>query len=270
MTAGPHEVGPGDAEGPPDGTPPADEADALEELDALRRAVYTPGASAADLAAYEHAAEVRRAAPSRDADEDDIAIDVAPVPPQGRAATRRRSVVLLAGAGMLVAVLVVGIVAELLQSATPTPSPRVTPVAPPADPSTTPRSSLDPTDRSARFREGSGGAIGTLRAPALAGTVLVGRSDADPVRTGGTVDGFGGRLEFAIACGGSGTVTMRLAGTTTSPLDCRGGRPSRSSVVVAAPAHSVRYSISVQGSARWVLAVGRTRQSSSSPAADRR
>ena len=175
---------------------------------------------------------------------------------------------------MLVAVLVVGIVAEVLQSATPTPtatatptaSPRVTPVALPAGPSTTPTSSRDPTDRSARFPEGSGGAIDTLRAPTIAGTVLVGRSDADPGRTGGTVDGFGARLEFAIACSGSGTVTVRLPGTTTPPLVCRGGRPSRSSVVVAAPAHSVRYSISVQGSARWVLAVGRT-QRSSSPAA---
>ncbi|WP_375400261.1 hypothetical protein [uncultured Amnibacterium sp.] len=265
MTAGPHDAG-----GPADDEPPDTSTDALSHLDALRRAVYAPEASAADLAAYLQAVEARRIARSSPPGGHDSATDVAPVPPGRRAATprrpaaRRRRVALLAGAGILVAVAVVGIAAELLQPAPPAAPPAVTPVALPGGPSTTPTSSLDPTDRSARFREGSGGAA-ALRVPTVAGLLLVVRSDSGATPPDGTVDGFGERLEFAITCEGAGTVTLRLQGEATRPVACRPDRPTQVSTT-AAPVQSVRYSLSVRGRARWVLAVGRTPQSSSSSA----
>lgn len=259
--------------------------DQPQDLDALRRAVYARGASAADALAFEEAvaqrAATERAAglrPVSDSARVPIAIDrspeplrtprdhpVSPVPPPddlpgrdpvGSALSRRRPTRALLGGGLLLAAVTVLAVLALVRTGTATTQP--TSATGPTAPAPAPTPSLDPADRSTRFREGSGGAASALAVPAVPGLILIARSDAGGAGASATVDGLGGRLEFAVACAGSGTVTLRVVGGAVPPIICRAGDPVPKHVFVAASAHAVRYTIAMQATARWALAVGRT------------
>lgn len=261
--------------GPDDEGPPEHGA---HDLDGLRRAVYARGATDADARAYEHAVLERevleREALEEQAPEEQAAVVDVPQervpealhrpsdhrnsqpdpvhpsavrPPSGR----RPSTVFLGGGLLVTAVALLAVLAIVRVGTASTPLP-----TPP--PTLTPTPVLDPADRSSRFREGSGGAPDALAAPVVAGLVLVARSGSGTAQASATVDALGGRLEFAIVCAGSGTVTLRLTGSTAPPTLCRGGRPAPVPLVVAASQRTVRYSITTRGAARWVVAVGRT------------
>lgn len=266
--------------GPDDEEPPAH---GPHGLDGLRHAVYARGATDADARAYEEAVLEREAAaaavrPERvpegphrpsghhDSHPEPSQLDPPqpeppqpdppqPDPPRQRSDRppigRRPSTVFLGGGLLVAAVAVLAVLALAHAGTTSTPLPAPTPTL-----TSTP--ALDPADRSSRFREGSGGAPDALAAPVVAGLVLVARSDSGAAQASATVDALGGRLEFAIVCAGSGTVTLRLTGSSAPPMLCREGRTTPEPLVVAASELTVRYSITTRGAARWALAVGRT------------